>query len=253
MMQRERTFLTAEWRYLAMLNYAADPDLLAPYVPFGTELDTWCGVTYLSVVGFLFRRTRVLGMSIPMHREFEEVNLRFYVRRRGPEGWRRGVVFIREIVPRAAVTTVARLAYGEPYVTMPMRHRLDTAPNGEGLRDGATVEYAWRCRDRWNGIRAVTTGPPEPLREGSEEEYITEHYWGYTARRDGVSSEYWVEHPPWQVWQTSEAALDCDVKAVYGSQFVEPLSAAPRSAFVADGSAIRVQVGRRLTRPRNDG
>ncbi|HEX8362069.1 MAG TPA: DUF2071 domain-containing protein, partial [Longimicrobium sp.] len=90
-------FLAAEWRDLVMLNYEADPAALRPLVPAGTELDAWGGTTYVSMVGFLFLRTRVLGIPIPFHQDFEEVNLRFYVRRRGPEGWRRGVVFVREI------------------------------------------------------------------------------------------------------------------------------------------------------------
>src|SRR6185503_10439864 len=104
---------TAHWRFLMMLNYEVDPSVLHPLVPRGTELDTWHGRTYASVVGFLFLDTRVLGLAIPFHRDFEEVNLRFYVRRREAEAWRRGVVFIKEIVPRWAIATVARVAYNE--------------------------------------------------------------------------------------------------------------------------------------------
>ena len=77
-----RPFLTARWRYLAMLNYEVPPEALAPLVPAGTELDSWQGKTFVSVVGFLFLDTRVLGIAIPGHRDFEEVNLRFYVRRK---------------------------------------------------------------------------------------------------------------------------------------------------------------------------
>ncbi|HEX2091029.1 MAG TPA: DUF2071 domain-containing protein [Longimicrobiaceae bacterium] len=245
--QREaRAFLTAEWRYLVMLNYAADPALLAPYVPRGTELDGWDGTIYLSVVGFLFLRTRVLRLPIPLHRDFEEVNLRFYVRRREPEGWRRGVVFVREIVPRPAIAAVARLVYDEPYVALPMRHHIELDAAAGTLRKDGSVEYGWRHRGRWNTLRATTAGSPEPLREGSEEEFITEHYWGYTALRDGTSVEYRVEHPAWRVWQVSRASLECDVETVYGPGFVEPLAGPPRSAFVAEGSPIRVLPRRRL-------
>src|SRR5262245_20887686 len=111
-----RDFLTADWRYLVMINYEVDPEILHPYIPGGTELDQWQGRTFVSVVGFLFLRTRVLGLTIPFHHNFEEVNLRFYVRRRAIEGWRRGVVFIREIVPRWAIAAVAREFYNENYV-----------------------------------------------------------------------------------------------------------------------------------------
>src|SRR5690348_18142677 len=104
---QERPLLTAEWRHLALLQYVVDPAVLLPLVPLGTELDSWEGRTLVSMVGFRFLRVRVLGASILFHTDFDEVNLRFYVRRRVAEGWRRGVVFVREIVPRRAVALVA--------------------------------------------------------------------------------------------------------------------------------------------------
>jgi uncharacterized protein YqjF (DUF2071 family) len=86
-------FLTAEWRDLAMLNYEIDAAVLRPFVPAGTELDAWGGRTFVSVVGFRFLGTRVRGVPVPGHRDFEELNLRFYVRRVADDGPRRGVVF----------------------------------------------------------------------------------------------------------------------------------------------------------------
>src|SRR6266513_2477095 len=133
-----RRFLTAEWRSLAMLNYEVDRSVLARRVPPGTELDSWGGVVYVSVVGFLFLKTRVLGVPIPGHRNFEEVNLRFYVRRKADGEWRRGVVFVKEIVPRRAIAAVARGLYGENYVAMPMSHAID----------GRRVEYRWGIENR---------------------------------------------------------------------------------------------------------
>jgi len=227
-----------------MLNYEADPAALRPFVPRGVELDTWNDRHFVSVVGFLFLKTRVLGLPIPYHRDFEEINLRFYVRRRAEDGWRRGVVFIKEIVPRWAIATVARVVYNENYVARRMRHRIESdngtiAPNG-------SVEYSWHDFGAWRHVRAKTTGEARPLVEGSEEEFITEHYWGYAAQRDGGCVEYQVEHPRWGVWRTSEAAFECDVKRVYGDRFVECMSAKPASAFVADGSAIAVRRGARI-------
>ncbi|HMP03946.1 MAG TPA: DUF2071 domain-containing protein, partial [Gemmatales bacterium] len=169
----QRCFMTATWRQLLMLNFEIDPDLLAPRVPRGTELDTYSGRHYVSLVGFRFLNTRVLGVPIPGHRHFDEANLRFYVRRRGPEGWRRGVVFIKEIVPRWAIATVARWIYHEPYVALPMWHRW-----AEG-REVTEVAYGWGAPPAEVAIRAEIAGAPEPLRPGSEEEFITEHYWGY--------------------------------------------------------------------------
>ncbi|HVZ37992.1 MAG TPA: DUF2071 domain-containing protein [Candidatus Kapabacteria bacterium] len=236
-------FLSAEWRSLAMLNYCIDPEVLLPLVPRGTELDTWGNRHYVSMVGFLFLKTKVLGIPIPFHRNFEEVNLRFYVRRKGPEGWRRGVVFVKEIVPRHAIAAVARLVYNEQYVAMPMRHRVELAPETEtpGL-----VEYGWRFNGTWNGIHAGTTGGPQPLVAGSEEEFITEHYWGYAAQRDGSCVEYRVEHPSWNVWRVASSSLACDAAALYGPRFAAALAAEPVSAFVAEGSPIIVRRGVRL-------
>jgi uncharacterized protein YqjF (DUF2071 family) len=238
-----RLFLRAGWYHLAMLNYPADPAILERHVPAGTELDLWQGRAYVSVVGFLMQGTRVLGVPVPWHRHFEEVNLRFYVRRKDPDGWRRGVVFIKEIVPRRLIAWVARLVYNENYVAMPMRHRV--ALPGPGVPGGA-VRFEWYFANRWNVLSAEITGEPAALVPGSEEEFITEHYWGYCRQRDGSTVEYRVEHPPWRVWTAANACLDCDVAALYGPEFVPVLQGRPTSAFVAEGSPIGVRRGMRL-------
>jgi uncharacterized protein len=222
-----------------MLNYPVAPEILAPLVPAGTELDVWNGKTFLSVVGFLFLDTRLLGVAIPGHRDFEEVNLRFYVRRRGPEGWRRGVVFVKEIVPRWAIAATARLSHGEKYSAMPMRHSI----TGDSTRGGMFVMYGWRWRGRWNGLGGVVGGPSREAEPGSEEELITEHYWGYSSLRGGGTVEYRVEHPRWRVWKLERPVLDCDVDTLYGPRFQEPLSGEPSSAFLADGSEVTVYRG----------
>lgn len=235
-------FLTAEWRYLAMLNYEIDPACLLSYMPNGTELDSWNGKTSISVVAFLFLNTKVLGWSIPFHRNFEEINLRFYVRRLGPEGWRRGVVFIKEIVPRAAIAAVARRVYNENYVALPMRHEVTASFGPPSL----VVDYSWRFKEKWNQLQVKTKGDLQPITPGSEEEFITEHYWGYAAQSDGGCVEYQVEHPPWRVWQVGETIFDCDVAGLYGDVFAESLQGTPSSAFLAEGSAVVVRKGVKL-------
>lgn len=241
-------FLTAHWRYLAMLNYEIDPAVLRPLTPTGTELDVWNGKVLASMVGFLFLDTRVVGAPIPFHRNFEEVNLRFYVRRPDPAGgWRRGVVFVKEVVPKPAIAWTARLVYGEKYVYLPMRHNL--AYSAGAVQSPSLVEYAWRQHGHWCRLGVRPAGSPEPIGDGSEEEFITEHYWGY-ARHCGHTVEYHVEHPRWRVWQVSESWFECDVAGLYGLRFVEALSAAPSSAFLAEGSAVVVRRGERL-RPAN--
>jgi len=233
-------FLTANWRYLAMLNFAVDPKIVEPLVPPGTEIDFENGDTFLSLVGFLFLDTRLLGLPIPLHRDFEEVNLRFYVRKKSADTWRRGVVFVRELVPRRAIATVARVFYGENYVALPMKHEIDH-------RDGSlSVEYSWRRGHKWESLRIAATGEAQTIPAGSHAEFITEHYWGYTCFRGGCS-EYRVEHPRWKVWNADSFEFKADIAALYGEQFLEPLSAAPRSAFIADGSPIRVLLREQLS------
>ena len=238
-----RPFLTARWRHLAMLNYEVDPAVLAPRVPAGTELDDFDGRTYASVVGFLFLDTRVRGLAIPGHRDFEEVNLRFYVRRKADGEWRRAVAFVKELVPRAAIAWVARALYGENYRALPMEHSL-AVDGGSGATE---VSYAWRLGGRRHELRLATDGPGAPAAEGSVEEFITEHYWGYARRRDGGTTEYRVEHPRWRVAHARAARLDCDVAALYGPELVDCLRE-PASAFLADGSEVTVHTGRRLPR-----
>ena len=234
-------FLTAEWRHLVMVNYAVDPAILLPFVPAGTELDFWKDKACITLVGFLFLRTRVLGLPIPFHTNFEEVNLRFYVRRRNADEWRRGVVFIKEIVPRFAIAAVARGLYYENYVALPMRHSILFA--GDGI---SSAEYSWRLNGRWNSVALKGAAEWRPLSAGSEEEFITEHYWGYTSQRDGGCMEYKVEHPRWNVCSGAELTVDCDVRSLYGSRFESAFQSGPVSAFIADGSAVRVYRGHRI-------
>jgi uncharacterized protein YqjF (DUF2071 family) len=238
-------FLTAEWRHLAMLTFEIDPKVLSPLVPAETELDDWQGRTFVSIVGFLFLDTRVFGAAIPFHRNFEEVNLRFYVRRMAGDGWRRGVVFVKEIVPRIAIAWTARALYCENYVAARMAHRIEQkASEAVGSR---TVSYSWWFRGRENRLELSAHGSTSEVADGSDVEFVTEHYWGYARRRGGRTTEYRVEHPRWRVSTATEAHLDCDVAALYGSQFVEFLKAPPASAFLADGSKVTVFRGTSLS------
>jgi uncharacterized protein YqjF (DUF2071 family) len=235
------TFLAAGWHQLAILNFPIDARVLEPYVPAGTELDLWQGQAYVSVVGFQFVDMKVLGIPVPFHRDFEEVNLRFYVRRQAPDGWRRGVVFLREIAPRWLVCAAARWFYNEKYVTMSMRQQV-ALPSATS--DGV-AQYEWWHAGRWHRMGVRFTGAPQPLQPGSVEDFITEHYWGYTTQRDGSTVEYAVEHPTWRFWPAQSAHYDCDVAAIYGEAFV-PYLREPVSALVAEGSPILVRRGQRL-------
>jgi uncharacterized protein YqjF (DUF2071 family) len=222
-----------------MANYEVDPKLLRALVPAGTDLDLWSGRCLVSVVGFQFLETRVLGLALPLHRDFEEVNLRFYVRRTVGEEVRRGVVFVKEIVPRRAIAWIANAVYSEKYIALPMAHDVTVG-------DRRRLSYGWRHHGAWCRLAVTQEGSPALPADDSEEAFITEHYWGYTAQRDGSTLEYQVEHPRWNVWTGSDPELVCDTAALYGSGFGSFLSLPPSSCFVAAGSAVIVRRGVRV-------
>lgn len=229
-------FLTAKWEKLAMANYAVDASLLLPYLPYKTEIDRWNGTCYVSLVGFIFSNTRLRGFRVPYHTRFEEVNLRFYVKYNDGQQWKRGVVFISEIVPLPALALVANTFYNEKYRTMPMSHQWLEDDNS------LTVDYRWKYK-KWNSF-SVTTGKEHRLiTEGSEEAFITEHYWGYTGRSVKRSSEYGVEHPKWEVYPTKHYTIDADFAGLYGESFGFLRNQTPLSVFVAEGSDVLIRQG----------
>ncbi|MCC7435830.1 MAG: DUF2071 domain-containing protein [Methanoregulaceae archaeon] len=223
-----RPFLTAEWRNLILVNWAIDPQLLKPLVPTGTELDFHEGHTFISLVAFEFLETRVRGLALPGHRNFIEVNLRFYVRRVD----RRGVVFIKELVPRPLIAWVARTVYGEPYETWTC--------------EGGGETYRWGRGAPSNRVAVQQLGDPALPTPGSHAEFITEHYWGYTRRSDVRTDEYWVDHPQWEHRAVGEWNIDVDFAAVYGPEWGFLAEQEPASVLYAVGSEVAVYPGERL-------
>jgi uncharacterized protein YqjF (DUF2071 family) len=230
-----------------MLNYEIDPALLRSRVPVGTELDYWNGKTFISIVGFRFLETRLLGWRVPFHTSFDEVNLRFYVRYKSGGDWHRGVVFLKEIAPRAAVVLVARWVYNEQYVRLPMRSQVNLPADTNGHL--GSVNYSWKWARRWNELSADISGPSMPLEPGSQAEFIAEHYWGYSIQRNGSTLGYRVDHPPWRIWHANQHRLDCDVATLYGIDFARVIQSSASSAFVADGSEVSVYSGRPMQTP----
>jgi len=233
-------FLTAAWKKLLLANYPVEPSALRPLVPAGTELDAWEGTTYVSLVGFQFRDVRVRGLSVPFHRHFPEVNLRFYVRYKDEGKWKRGVVFVREIVPLHAVTFVANNLFRERYITLPMRYsaRLDATR--------LEVSYGWKYCGRWNRLSATAAAIPLPLAEGSAEEFITEHFWGYAGRDGRPTGEYQVQHPRWDIYRVLVYDVECDFGRLYGEAFADLGERRPASVFLAEGSPVEVHTKRTI-------
>lgn len=235
-----KTFLEAEWRNLILANYAIDPKLLQDFLPFGTELDFWQDTCYVSLVGFRFLNTKVLGIKFPFHVNFTEVNLRFYVRHQAADGeWRRGVVFISEIVPLPAITFIANTLYNENYSTKQMRHKW--------LKDNQLkINYEWKYQGKWHQLSANSALPAEAIATDSEAEFITEHYWGYAKINDHKTMQYQVEHPRWQVHPVQDFDIDVDFKSLYGNNFAILNQQQPRSVFLAEGSEIQVKQGGKI-------
>jgi uncharacterized protein YqjF (DUF2071 family) len=231
-----RKFLTAYWKDLIMANYEVEPSLLTSRLPRGTEPDLHEGRCFVSLVGFMFLDTRVLRMPVPFHINFEEVNLRYYVKRETEGELRRGVCFIKEIVPRRAIATVARVMYGEPYECWRMSH----------VRTEKTVSYGWTRGAAANRLSVdidENLGVPPADSHG---EFIIEHYWGYTQRRGTRVDEYRVEHPKWELFSTKNEVIDVDFGGTYGSEFGILSRARPYSILLAKGSEIAVYKGKSI-------
>jgi uncharacterized protein len=234
------TFLSAEWRNLVMANYLIEPGILKKHLPCKTELDDFEGNYYVSLVGFLFHNTRVMGISFPFHNSFEEVNLRFYVRYKEGHLWKRGVVFLKEIVPRRMISFIANSIYGENYITLPMQHSWISTP------DSFNVGYEWKVKSEWNHIEVVSQKIPVEIINGSAEEFITEHDWGYTQINEKCTGMYQVEHPKWRVHPVISYSIKCNMELLYGKEFAETMSRQPANVFLAEGSSIQVRNGSKV-------
>jgi uncharacterized protein YqjF (DUF2071 family) len=228
-------FLRAEWRKLVLVNYEVKPEVLAQYLPVGTELDYWQNKCYVSVVGFMFLNTKVKGISVPGHVNFEEVNLRFYVKRIEANGEvKRGVVFIKEIVPKPMITFVANKLFKEHYETLAMAH------SWEENEETRIVKYSWYKDNGENSILVEASKESEELLPNSKAFFITEHYWGYSKGKGLTSNEYQVKHPSWKIYSVKKALISVDFGLTYGSEFEFLNDKQPASIMLAEGSEISV-------------
>lgn len=229
------SFLKAEWRKLAIANYAIDPAVLQKYIPHKTELDLWNNTCYVSLIGFMFKNTKVLGLKVPFHIDFEEVNLRFYVKYFENNTWKRGVVFIKELVPKSALSFVANTFYDEHYQTVPMNHKWEL------VDENIKVTYRWKYNNNEQIISVLAENKLQELLANSETEFIIEHYWGYTKVNENKTFEYEVTHPKWQTYHVKEYEINVDFALVYGADFKFLNSLKPSSVMLAEGSLITVE------------
>ena len=225
-------FLTAAWRHLLFVNYEARPEHVLPHVPPGVALDLHEGRAFVSLVALRFIRTKLLGVPVPFLGAFDQVNLRFYVRRRMADGKERpGVVFLRELIPQGVLALAAQLAFNEPYESATLR---SDVPYG-GFGAAGRVEYAWRMDARWHHLRTITKREPQLPALGSQTDFLAHRLWNYTRQPDGSTLEFQIDHPLWKVWQVQDVEADPDPDAV---RLAPALLGPPVSAFVASGSAV---------------
>lgn len=229
----ERVFLTAEWRHLMNFTFAVDPALLEPHLPDGCALARWQGKSHVSAVAFDFRETRVLGVKVPWHINFPELNLRFYVESKDPHGRDCvGVVFIREYVPRHAIAWAARFGYNEPYRTIPMRSKV--------TREGGRIEAVHDFSRRPDRLRAAAPATPRIAAEDTAEHFFKEHEWGFGRTRAGQTLVYRVEHPVWESYPVDDYEIDVDFGRLYGPAWSFLNDATPEHVVFAEGSPIKV-------------
>lgn len=229
------TFLSARWENLIMANYEVDPDVLKPYLPHGVELDFYTNKTYVSLVGFMFKKTSLFNIPIPFLGTFEEINLRFYVKRVEGEILKRGVVFINETVPYKPVAWLANRLYKEHYIAIPTRNSLVMN------KDNKTIRYEWKLNKIWNHLKVNAAVEDDKILPDSIEEFIFEHYYGYTKINDTLSQEYKVNHPRWMVNKVIDYTINCDFKLMYGDDFSFLTQQQPDSVIIAKGSPVTVK------------
>ena len=228
------TFLRAKWQNLIMANYEIDSNCLLPYLPKGVELDYFQGKTYVSLVGFLFQDTSIFNIPIPQIGTFEEVNLRFYVVRKIGNELRRGVVFINETVPNKIVAKIANKLYKEHYTAVPTKHKWIVNENEK------EILYQIKVKSLWNTIKVVASAQKIKLENDSIEEFILEHYFGYTKVDESESIEYKINHPRWDIYPIHNYIIDFDFAAFYGENFNQLNNVKPNSVILAEGSDISV-------------
>lgn len=226
-----RPFLTADWLGVLGVTYAVDAARLEPHLPGGAQIDTLEGSPRVSIVAFRFRRTRLRGVPIPLHVNFGEINLRFYVRLHD----RRAVVFIREFVARPAISVVAKLTYNEPYRTIRMRDEV-LGPRADGLV-GVRHRFGRGLRNRLEAW-----ADPAPVVPGADSAayWLTHHDLGVGRARDGSARSYEVEHPVWALHEVHALTVEVDFGALYGPQWAFLADAEPSHVTLAEGSAVAI-------------
>ncbi|MBX7151425.1 DUF2071 domain-containing protein [bacterium] len=223
-------FLTAQWLRLINITYAVSPEILKPHLPSGLELDLRDGKAFVSFVAFDFADTRVLSFKIPYHVNFPEVNLRYYANYKG----RRGVVFLREFVPRFWIAFVADRIYNEPYQAIAMHSTFDETS------DSLSISHRLIKNKKTSSVEVKADKNTFIPSDNSVEHFFKEHDVGFGRTKKGETLWYRVEHPVWEVHPISEMRIEVDFENLYGTEWKFLKDAEPYCALLAKGSGIKV-------------
>lgn len=232
-----KTFLTATWSHLLNLSFAVPDALLLPHLPPELELDRYQGQAYVSLVAFDFLNTRVRGIKVPFHVNFPEVNLRFYVQHQG----QRGVVFIREFVPKHCIALIAHRVYNEPYLAFPMESQHTQAEDGSL----ALTHQIWKDKDELL-LKARISGPEQVPGPDTAAHFFKEHELGFGRDKKGETLCYRVEHPLWATRDLQIEELALDFGKFYGPEWALLNGRTPEHALYCVGSPIKVFSAQRL-------
>ena len=227
-------FLKANWEHIIMANYEIDPKILLPFLPKGVELDLFNGKCYISLVGFMFKNTKLFTIPIPFLGSFEEINLRFYVIRKDQNQIKRGVVFINETIPYKMVAWMANKLYKEHYTVVPTKHKIRTTTTNQ------KIKFQWLLNRKWNSIYVESEVKSNVMKNDSLEKFIYEHYYGYTKIDENKTEEYQLQHPSWNVHKVNDFRINCDFEAMYGYSFSVLNQTVPTDVFIAEGSSVKV-------------
>jgi hypothetical protein len=125
--------------------------------------------------------------------------------------------------------------YKEHYAAIPTKSLI---VNGESAKN---IKYEWKINNKWNHIAVNAAKENEQILPGSVEEFIFEHYYGYTKINSQLSQEYKVNHPRWQVHKVIDYSIHCDFKSMYGNDFSFLRNQQPDSVIIAQGSPVSVK------------
>lgn len=229
-----KTFLKAHWNNVVMINYTVPKQVLIPYLPYGVELDDFQGNYYISLVGFKFLRSSLFGIPIPFFGSFDEVNLRFYVKRKVNDEYRRGVVFICELVPYSIVATLANKLYKEHYRKAKIQSKIVMSKGHK------SISYEWEINNQKSAIDIRFDDVEIEILHNSHEEFIYEHYYGFTKVNEKETWEYKVNHERWSVNKYLGHQINCNFENLYGKAFAFLNNQEPHSVYNAVGSKVDI-------------